>query len=104
MLELAIIGSKRYYGWLAFLLAVTGGGFLVYLWQLDPAMLEVSDSTVSLSASENELIIETPFVNMPFNAEGLHVALEAPKLYGSQATEEPFILVAETEPLNVNAQ
>ncbi len=35
MLELAIKGSKRYYGWLAFLLAATGGGFLVYLWQLD---------------------------------------------------------------------
>ena len=35
MLELAIKGSKRYYGWLAFLLAVIGGGFLVYLWQLD---------------------------------------------------------------------
>jgi molybdopterin-containing oxidoreductase family membrane subunit len=35
MLELAIKGSKRYYGWLTFLLAVIGGGFLVYLWQLD---------------------------------------------------------------------
>ncbi len=35
MLELAIKGSKRYYGWLAFLLAITGAGFLVYLWQLD---------------------------------------------------------------------
>ena len=35
MLELAIKGSKRYYGWLAFLLAVTGVGFLVYLRQLD---------------------------------------------------------------------
>jgi molybdopterin-containing oxidoreductase family membrane subunit len=35
MLELAIKGSKRYYGWMTFLLAVIGAGFLVYLWQLD---------------------------------------------------------------------
>ena len=35
MLELAIKGSKRYYGWMTFLVAVIGAGFLVYLWQLD---------------------------------------------------------------------
>jgi len=35
MLELAIKGTKRYYGWMTFLLAVVGAGFLVYLWQLD---------------------------------------------------------------------
>ncbi len=35
MLELAIKGSKQYYGWLAALLAVIGIGFLVYLKQLD---------------------------------------------------------------------
>ncbi len=34
MLELAIKGTKKYYGWLAVLLAVIGAGFLVYLWQL----------------------------------------------------------------------
>ncbi|MGE0086196.1 MAG: sulfate reduction electron transfer complex DsrMKJOP subunit DsrP [Desulfococcaceae bacterium] len=34
MLELAIKGSKKYYGWLAFLSAVTGAGVLVWLWQL----------------------------------------------------------------------
>jgi len=34
MLELAIKGSKKYYGWLAVLVAVIGAGFLVYLWQL----------------------------------------------------------------------
>jgi molybdopterin-containing oxidoreductase family membrane subunit len=35
MLELAIKGSKKYYGWLAFLLGIIGIGFLVYLKQLD---------------------------------------------------------------------
>ncbi len=35
MLVLAIKGSKRFYGWMSFLLAVIGAGFLVYLWQLD---------------------------------------------------------------------
>lgn len=35
MLELAIKGSKKYYGWLAALLVVIGIGFLVYLKQLD---------------------------------------------------------------------
>ena len=35
MLELAIKGSKKYYGWLAVLLVVIGIGFLVYLKQLD---------------------------------------------------------------------
>ena len=35
MLELAIKGSKRYYGWLVILLGGVGAGFLVYLWQLD---------------------------------------------------------------------
>ena len=35
MLELAIKGSKRYYGWMAFLLAIVGVGFLIYLKQLD---------------------------------------------------------------------
>jgi molybdopterin-containing oxidoreductase family membrane subunit len=35
MLELAIKGTKRYYGWMTFLLAIVGAGFLVYLWQLD---------------------------------------------------------------------
>jgi Ni/Fe-hydrogenase subunit HybB-like protein len=35
MLELAIKGTKRYYGWMTFLLAVIGAGFLIYLWQLN---------------------------------------------------------------------
>ena len=35
MLELAIKGSKRYYGWMAFLLVIVGIGFLLYLRQLD---------------------------------------------------------------------
>jgi molybdopterin-containing oxidoreductase family membrane subunit len=35
MLELAIKGSKKYYGWMAFLLAIIGIGFLFYLKQLD---------------------------------------------------------------------
>jgi Ni/Fe-hydrogenase subunit HybB-like protein len=35
MLELAIRGSKKYYGWMAFLLAIVGVGFLIYLKQLD---------------------------------------------------------------------
>ncbi len=34
MLELALKGSKRYYGWIAGLLAVIGVGFGCYLWQL----------------------------------------------------------------------
>jgi len=35
MLELAIKGSKKYYGWMAFLLVIIGVGFLLYLKQLD---------------------------------------------------------------------
>jgi Ni/Fe-hydrogenase subunit HybB-like protein len=35
MLELAIKGTKRYYGWMAFLLVIVGVGFLLYLKQLD---------------------------------------------------------------------
>ena len=35
MLELAIKGSKKYYGWMTFLLVIIGIGFLVYLKQLD---------------------------------------------------------------------
>ena len=35
MLELAIKGSKRYYGWMTFLLVIIGVGFLLYLRQLD---------------------------------------------------------------------
>jgi Ni/Fe-hydrogenase subunit HybB-like protein len=34
MLELALKGSKRYYGWMTALLAVIGVGFGFYLWQL----------------------------------------------------------------------
>jgi molybdopterin-containing oxidoreductase family membrane subunit len=34
MLEYAIIGDKKYYGWMTFLLAVIGVGFGFYLWQL----------------------------------------------------------------------
>ena len=34
MLELAIKGSKKYYGWMAFLLAIIGVGFAFYLKQL----------------------------------------------------------------------
>jgi len=34
MLELALKGSKRYYGWMTVLLAVIGAGFGCYLWQL----------------------------------------------------------------------
>ena len=33
MLEKALIGTKRYYGWMAALLAVIGVGFACYLWQ-----------------------------------------------------------------------
>lgn len=35
MLELALKGSKRYYGWMSFLLVIIGVGFLIYLKQLD---------------------------------------------------------------------
>jgi len=35
MLELALKGSKRYYGWMTALLAVIGVGFGFYLWQLN---------------------------------------------------------------------
>ena len=35
MLELAIKGGKKYYGWLTFLLVLIGVGFLFYLCQLD---------------------------------------------------------------------
>lgn len=35
MLELALKGDKKYWSWIAGLLVVIGGGFLVYLWQLD---------------------------------------------------------------------
>ena len=35
MLELAIKGSKRYYGWMTFLLVIVGIGFLIYIRQLD---------------------------------------------------------------------
>jgi len=35
MLELAIKGSKKYYGWMALLLGIIGIGFLFYLKQLD---------------------------------------------------------------------
>jgi len=35
MLELAIRGSKRYYGLITGLLVIVGAGFIVYLWQLD---------------------------------------------------------------------
>lgn len=34
MLEKALVGTRRYYGWLAFLLALTGVGFILYLQQL----------------------------------------------------------------------
>jgi len=34
MLELALKGSKKYYGWMTALLAVIGAGFGCYLWQL----------------------------------------------------------------------
>ena len=35
MLDLAIKGSKRYYGWMTFLLVIVGIGFLIYIRQLD---------------------------------------------------------------------
>lgn len=35
MLELAFKGSKKYWGWVAFLLGVISTGFAVYLWQLN---------------------------------------------------------------------
>ena len=35
MLELAIKGSKKYYGWMTLLLGVVGGGFAFYLWQFN---------------------------------------------------------------------
>jgi molybdopterin-containing oxidoreductase family membrane subunit len=35
MLELAIKGGKKYYGWMTFLLIIVGIGFLLYLRQLD---------------------------------------------------------------------
>ncbi|MEW6670883.1 MAG: sulfate reduction electron transfer complex DsrMKJOP subunit DsrP [Thermodesulfobacteriota bacterium] len=35
MLELAIKGSKKYYGWMTLLLGAIGGGFVFYLWQFN---------------------------------------------------------------------
>ena len=34
MLELALRGNKAYWGWIAALLSIIGGAFLIYLWQL----------------------------------------------------------------------
>ena len=34
MLDKALTGSKKYYGWVTALLAVIGLGFAIYLWQL----------------------------------------------------------------------
>ncbi|HEA69298.1 MAG TPA: menaquinol oxidoreductase, partial [Desulfobacterales bacterium] len=34
MLEKALTGSKKYYGWITLLLAVIAVGFAFYLWQL----------------------------------------------------------------------
>jgi molybdopterin-containing oxidoreductase family membrane subunit len=33
MLEKALAGDKKYYGWITALLAVIGAGFAFYLWQ-----------------------------------------------------------------------
>jgi molybdopterin-containing oxidoreductase family membrane subunit len=35
MLEKALVGTRRYWGWIIFLLALHGIGFLVYLWQFN---------------------------------------------------------------------
>ena len=39
MLELALSGSKRYYGWITALLAVIGVGFGFYLWQFSSGLM-----------------------------------------------------------------
>ncbi len=38
MLELAIKGSRRYYGWLGALAAIAGAGVLVWIWQLNAGL------------------------------------------------------------------
>jgi hypothetical protein len=76
----------------------------IYLLQLDPAMLEVSDTALNVQYRNGDLLLETPFVNMPFNADGLHVIVEAIAGIGSTAPKEPFIFVSETTPLNINIQ
>ncbi len=38
MIEKALIGDKRYWGWVAFLLVVIGGGFLAYLKQFNEGL------------------------------------------------------------------
>ena len=39
MLELAVKGNKGYWTWIVALLAVIGGGFLIYLWQLKMGLM-----------------------------------------------------------------
>lgn len=38
MLEKALIGSRRYWSWVTFLLVVMGAGFVAYLWQLNQGL------------------------------------------------------------------
>lgn len=76
----------------------------LYLLQLDPAMLEVSDQLVPLHEKEGSIKFRTPFVNMPVTLEGLDVVVEAVNSFGLRAPQEPFIFIPETIPMNMNIE
>jgi len=65
MLEKALTGTKRYYGWMAALLAVIGVGFACYLWQTTFLQWRFFSVPVMYSVSYSGLLRTPNFIADP---------------------------------------
>ena len=113
MLELAIKGGKKYYGWMTFLLLIIGVGFLHYLWQLDFGLgitglsrdtswgFYIANFTFLVGVAAGGVMVVTPYYLHDYKAFGRVTILGEFLAIASVIMCVTFILVDLGQPMRV---
>jgi len=113
MLELAIKGGKKYYGWMTFLLLIVGVGFLDYLRQLDFGLgitglsrdtswgFYIANFTFLVGVAAGGVMVVTPYYLHDYKAFGRVTILGEFLAIASVVMCVTFILVDLGQPMRV---
>jgi len=113
MLELAIKGGKKYYGWMTFLLLIVGVGFLHYLWQLDFGLgitglsrdtswgFYIANFTFLVGVAAGGVMVVTPYYLHDYKAFGRVTILGEFLAIASVIMCVTFILVDLGQPMRI---
>ena len=113
MLELAIKGDKKYFGWIAALLGVIGVGFLAYLWQLSFGLgitgmsrdvswgFYIANFTFLVGVAAGGVMVVLPYYLHNYKAFGKVTILGEFLAIGSVAMCVLFILVDLGQPMRI---